>query len=608
MSPKFLEIKDLRAKSLCVTKRRTSSDRPVSCPVSQLLTRQVRNVAVVIVVAASLVVCGCRSTPESAVSSDAAFRGGQVVVAARTDPQSFSWFTKHDAVTQLITFLTQARLVRVNRVTQDAEPWLAEGWTRSDDGLRYTVKLRPGVAFSDGQPFTADDVVFSFQAAYDDASALSDALQPAGRKLQAAAVDPLTVVITFPEPFGPGLRILDNLPILPKHKLEGSLNAGTFGSAWGLSTPANEVVGLGPFVLAEYVPAQRTVLTRNPHYFRKDANGEPLPYLDRIVVEVVPDQNAQLLRLEAGQVDMTIAEIRPEDYAPLKRAADDGRLQLIDLGPAYDADSLWFNLRPGAFAKDPRAAWLQRDELRQAISLAVDRKVFVDTVYLGAAVPAFGPITPGNRKWYSAGLPQPPQDAARARELLGSIGLVDRNGDGVLEDAKGAPARFTLMTQKGQTSLERGSAVIRDELKKIGLVVDVVMLDGNALVNRFLVNPQYDAVYFHIGTTDTDPAVNLDFWLSSGGSHVWNPAQTTPATSWEQQIDALMKAQIASSDAAERKRVFDEVQRIFAEHLPTVQFAAPRVYVAASTRLTNLVPAVQRPQLLWSPDTLAVRR
>ena len=529
-------------------------------------------------------------------------------MATRTDPQSFSWFTKRDAVTQLITFLTQARLVRVNRITQDAEPWLAEGWTRSADGLRYTVKLRPGVAFSDGHPFTSDDVVFSFRAAYDEASALSDAMQPAGKKLQATAVDPLTVVIAFQEPFGPGLRILDNLPMLPKHKLEGALDAGRFGSAWGLSTPVAEIAGLGPFVLAEYVPAQRTVLARNPHYFRKDTNGEPLPYLDRIIVDVVPDQNAELLRLESGQVDMTISETRPEDYAPLKRAADGGRLQLLDLGPAYDADGLLFNLRPGGLANDPRAAWLQRDELRLAISLAVDRKVFADTVYLGAAVPVFGPITPGNRKWYSAGLPQPPQDAARARALLASIGLVDRNGDGVLEDTKGAPARFTLMTQKGQTSLERASTVIRDELKKVGLVVDVVMLDGNALVNRFLVDRNYDAVYFRFGTTDTDPAVNLDFWLSSGSSHVWNLGQKTPATDWEQRIDALMKKQIASSDVAERKRIFDEVQQTFAEHLPIVPFAAPRVYVAASTRLTNLLPAVQRPQLLWSPDTLAVTR
>ena len=146
----------------------------------------------------------------------------------------------------------------------------------------------------------------------------------------------------------------------------------------------------------------------------------------------------------------------------------------------------WINLKPGAFAGDPRAPWLQRDELRQAISLAVDRQAFADTVYLGAAVPVFGPITPANKKWYSPELPQPPHDPARARALLASIGLTDRNGDGLLEDAPDRPARFTLLTQKGQTALERGAAVIRDELKKIGLTVDVVTLDGNALVERFV--------------------------------------------------------------------------------------------------------------------------
>src|SRR5207248_2305802 len=191
------------------------------------------------------------------------------------------------------------------------------------------------------------------------------------------------VVITFPEPFGPGLRILDNLPIMPKHRLEPTLRAGAFGRAWGVGAPVDEVTGLGPFVLAEYVPGQRIVFTRNPRYFRKDANGVQLPYLDRVVVQIVSDQDAEVLRLQAGQVDMSGAEIRPEDYAPLRRAADAGRVQLLDLGVTYDPDSLWFNLKPGAFGGDPRAAWLQRDELRQAISLAVDRKAFVDTVFLG---------------------------------------------------------------------------------------------------------------------------------------------------------------------------------------------------------------------------------
>ena len=110
----------------------------------------------------------------------------------------------------------------------------------------------------------------------------------------------------------------------------------------------------------------------------------------------------------------------------------------------------------------------------------------------------------------------PPHDPDQALELLASIGLTDRNGDGRLEDAQGRPARFTLLTQRGRTPLERGAAVIRDELAKIGLIVDVVALDGAAVVQKFVSGRDYDAVYFSVFTSDTDPAINADFWFSSG--------------------------------------------------------------------------------------------
>ncbi len=535
--------------------------------------------------------------------------GGDLVVSVRTEPRTFNRLAARDTSTDLVSILTQAKLVRINRVTQEVEPWLAESWTRSDAGLRYTIKLRPNVTFSDGHPFTADDVVFSFEAVYDEktGSALADSLQMGGRKLRVTAADPSTVVVAFPAPFAPGLRILDNLPIVPRHKLEAALKAGTFASAWGLSTPPADIVGLGPFVLSEYAPGQRLVFTRNTHYWRTDASGTPLPYLDRVTADIIPDESAEILSLESGRIDMTFSSVAPESYALVKRAADAGRVKLMDLGVAYDADSFWFNLKPGAFAADARAPWLQRDELRLAISMAVDRQLFADTVFLGAGVPVYGPETPSNKKWYAADAPRAPHDPARARVLLGSVGLSDRNGDGAIEDAGNRPARFTLLTQKGRPSLERGAAVIRDELKKVGLVVDVVSLEAGALIQRIL-SATYDSVYFDPGTTDTDPAINPDFWFSSGSAHLWNMMQKAPATEWEKRIDELMARQIASPDEAERKRLFDEVQRIFAEHLPVIYFVAPRVYVAASARVTNLMPAVSRPQLLWAADTIAVKQ
>ncbi len=594
-------------------------DRPACWPVGQLLNRQARYVGIIIALAAALTVVGCRSestpaqkkpagAPGSAVSTGVP-RGGSLIASIRTEPRSFNSLLATDTSTGLVSSLTQAKLVRINKVTQEVEPWLAESWTRSPDGLRYTLKLRPA-AFSDGQPFTSADVVFTFEAAYDAkaGSLVGDSLKPGDKNLKVVATDPQTVVITFAAPFAAGLRLLDNVPILPRHKLGPALKAGAFAKAWNLSTPPAEIVGLGPFVLAEYLPGQRLVFTPNLHYFRKAPDGAQLPYLDRITVEIIPDQNAETLRLEAGQIDMMTSEISPEAYAPLKRAADGGHLQLFDLGGAYNADGLWFNLRPGAFAGDPRAAWLQRDELRRAISLAVDRRAFADAVFLGAGVPVYGPITEANKKWYWAGIPRPPVDLDDAKQVLAAIGLSDRDGDGVLEDSAGRPARFTLLTQKGRPSVERGANVIRDELKKIGLVVDVVALDFPALIERILGTFSYEAVYFSPIMSDSDPAINLDFWFSRGSQHFWNVSQKTPATDWERRIDELMTRQIASSNEAERKRLFDQVQKIFAEHLPVIYFVAPRIYVAATSRVTNLTPAVSRPQLLWSPDAVAVTR
>ena len=554
--------------------------------------------------------CRSSSAPDPAsrtAASSTIPRGGNLIVSVRTEPRSFSRLVARNTTTDLLSNLTQAKLVRINKVTQEVEPWLAESWSRSEDGRHYTLRLRSGVVFSDGQPFTADDVVFTFRAVYDEktGSNLADSLQAAGKKLRVRAVDPHTVEIAFADPFAAGVRLLDNLPILPRHKLEAALDAGTLADAWSLSTPPSEVAGLGPFVLAAYEPGQRIVFDRNRHYFRKAPDGGALPYLDHVTIEIIPDQNAELLRLEAAQIDMMTSEIAPEAYAPLERAAKQGRVTLVDLGPADNADSLWFNLTPGAFGGDPRAAWLQRDELRRAISLAVDRKLFADTVYLGAGVPAYGPITEANKKWYWAGVPKTPHDPAAARNMLAAIGLADRDGDGVLEDTRHQPVRFTLLTQKGRADFERGAAVIRDELKKIGIIVDVVTLDASAVGQRF-VSGQYEAVYANPLATDTDPALNPDFWFSFGSAHVWNMAEKTPATDWERRIDELMARQIASPDESERKRLFDEVQKVFAEHVPVLYFVAPRVYVAASARVTNLTPAVSRPQLLWAADTVAV--
>lgn len=534
--------------------------------------------------------------------------GGRLVVTARAEPRSFNRLVAQATVTGVITDLTQGRLVRVNRETRELEPWLAEKWEAAVDGRTFTLTLRDAV-WSDGTPFTTDDVLFTLKAVYDPAvhSVLTSSLQVNGQPIAAEAVDARTLRLTYPAPFGPGLRLLDNLVILPKHKLEAALVGGTFAQAWNAGTPVAEVVGTGPFTLARYDPGQRMVFQKNPRYWRKAADGTALPYLDEVVLEIVPDQSAELVRLQAGQSDMMQQPLRAEDLASLRPQVDGGTVSIVELGVGTDPDVLFLNLRDKFWEKDPRRAWITKAELRQAISYAVDREAFAESVYLGAAVPVWGPVTPGNADWFSPNVPRYPYSVEKAGALLAGLGLANRDGDEWLEDEAGTEARFSVLTFRGNQVLEREAAFVRDALQKVGVALDVVPIEANTLVDQ-MVKGTFEAIHFGYNQSDLDPALNHDFWLSSGAAHIWNMAQATPATAWEKQIDELMAKQAAITDQAERKRLFAEVQRIFGEQVPALYFAAPRFYMGVSSRTLNLKPSILRPNLLWAADSIAVRQ
>lgn len=548
---------------------------------------------------------GPASKPDAEI---APARGGSITATLRSEPRSFNRLVQASQPTDVYAHLAHARLIRVNRVTHEIEPWLAERWETSPDGRTFTLTLRDGVQWSDGAPFSSADVAFTFRAAYDPSSrsVLASTLRIGGEPIAVETLDARTVRLTYAAPFGPGIGVLDILPILPRHKLEAALEAGTFAQAWAAATPPEELVGLGPFRLQRYEPGQRLVFERNPHYWRTADDGTALPYLDQIVLEIVPDQNAQMLRVQSAAVDMPQDALRPDDIAAVRPAIADGRLRMLEIGVSTDPNAFFINLREKHWAADPRRGWITRRELRQAISHSVDREAFAETVFLGAGVPVWGPVTPGNPEWFSPNLPRYNFSLEKARSLLNGIGLENRDSDEWLEDAGGNEARFSVITFKGNQILEREAALLRDSLRQVGVAIDVVPLESNALVDRML-KGQYEAIYISALTSHLDPALSQDFWLSSGSAHYWNIGQAEPATPWEAEIDELMRQQAAATDPAERRRLFAEVQRIFAENLPAIHFVAPRMYMAVSTRLINPSPSVLRPHLLWAADTIAVR-
>lgn len=530
----------------------------------------------------------------------------ELVATLRSDPRSFTRLLAGDRASLVVSQLVNEPLVRVNHVTQALEPALATGWEELDPGRRYRLMLHPEARFADGTPVTADDVVFSLRAAYDPRvkSPMADSLRVGDAPLAARAVSTLVVEITFPAPYGPGLRPLHGLPILPRARYASAVESGTLAARWAADADPAGMVGAGPFTVARVEPGVAVHLVRNPHYWRVADDGARLPRVDRLRLDVVPSQDAEMLRLRSGEADIITAELRPDDLPEARALAAQQRLQLFDLGPSLDVDMLWFNLRPvpdGA----PRA-WVRRRELREAISHAIDRTAFINAVYRGAAVQVSSVITPGNNMWHATDLAPRPFSLAMAGELLDRIGVRDRDGDGVREDVYDQPAVFTLLVQQGHTVRQRAATVLQEMLRPLGLQVQIASIDARGLFDRSQ-DGNYDAMYHALPGTDTDPSGLMEFWLSSGTLHLWHPSQAAPGTKWEDELDLLMTRQLTATSVEDRRRLVIQAQHLLDDQLPAIVFAAPRVTVATSARVTHVRPGLLSPQVLWNAAELGVR-
>lgn len=535
----------------------------------------------------------------------------EIVATLRSEPRSLNRLLAGDRASLVVSQLIHEPLVRVNHVTQALEPALAASWTTLDEGRRVRLVLRPDVRFSDGTLVTADDVVFSLAAVYDPrlASPLVDSLTIDGAPITAQTVDAQTVDLRYPAPYGPGIRPLHGLPILPRAHYARLVAEGTLADAWTPTAAPAAMVGAGPFILERHEPGVAVHLTRNPHYWRVADDGTRLPRADRLRLDIVASQDAEMLRLRAGEVDVITAELRADDLPEARGLAADGRLQLFELGPSLEADMLWFNLRPpppGVEGTAQDRAWLRRRELREAISHAVDRTSFINAVYRGAAVQVSSMITPGNHGWHAADIAPRPFSLAMAGEELDRIGVRDRNGDGVREDVYNRPATFTLLVQQGHTVRQRAAVVLQEALAKVGLKVEIASLDARGLQER-MAQGTYDAIYHALPGSDTDPSGLMEFWLSSGRFHLWNPAQAAPGTKWEQELDQLMTRQLSMTDASDRRRAVEQAQKLLDQELAVIVFAVPRVTIATSARLTHVAPGLLAPQVLWNAAEIGVR-
>ena len=504
----------------------------------------------------------------------------------RSDPKTFDALLVEDEPSGVIRYLTSGYLIRRNRLTQELEGELATKWQISEQGRRIDFQLRPSLQFSDGTPFSCDDVVFTMQRLLDPAlhSPVADSFLTGPllnqRAVQTSCAGANAVTVRFPAPVSALADQFDQVAIQSAH------------------SPQKLAAVMGPFLVHEYKPGTHVLLNANPYYWKSDAKGRKLPYLRAIRLDIQQNRDLEVMRFRKGELDI----VERLDAELFERLAADLPQSVSDAGPSLDWEIIVFNQAAKAPLPAYKLRWFRSTAFRRAVSEAINREDICRIVFRGHAQPAAGPVSSSNRFWYNAALKPDAHSPTAALQRLEKDGFHRVGGN--LVDRDGNKVELSLITNAGSKIHERMLALIQQDLAQIGIHITVLSLDYSSILERFTRSFNYEAALMATTNVDVDPNGQKDVWLSSADIHQWNPNQKSPETEWEARIDKLILAQTETLDRDKRKVYFDEVQQIVHEQAPFIFLVNPNSLGAFSRNLKNVSPATLRPQLYWNADRL----
>ena len=511
--------------------------------------------------------------PEDAFVTDAPLGryGGIFVLNETTQPTTFNPQVPNNVSTSVLLTRLLTPLVAFDPSSQTYEPALARSWEIGEDNKSYTFHLRRGVLWSDGSPFTADDVIFTFDCILTEIEdPESGKLRPKypsryykqylinGEKLRYTKVDDYTVRFDLPTVYGPFIYDIRQ-PILPKHKLHASFVDGSFTKQWSTQVAIEspeEIVGTGPFTIFSYKPGERLVLTPNPHYWKIDQSGQRLPYLDYFILKFVSESNTAVAHFATGKSDAS--GVGASDNIWVKEAAETYGFTLHDRGPSSSVNFFWFNQHRGSDEADKpylpphKLRWFTDKRFRQAVQYATNRQGIINALLFGKGEPLTSIIAPAQGKWHNPDLPRYDYDPEKARDLLSESGFY-WDAQGKLFDREGILVEFTLLLVES-ASFDTIGVTFVENMKALGLSVKMERCDFATLLRRTDDTFNYDMTMLGWGSPDAsyDPSGSKALFLSSGQFHQWYPEQSEPATLWEARIDELIGLQERTLDEAVR--------------------------------------------------------
>jgi peptide/nickel transport system substrate-binding protein len=512
-------------------------------------------------------------------------RGGTLVVSAISDPKAFNDMTAHETSTTWFTTRQHRGLVNLDHISGAIVPDLAKSWEISDDSLVITFHLREGLKWSDGQPITADDVVFTYNDLLlnedVDTNARDGQVLPDGSFPLCEKVDDYTVSFTMSVIFRPALNSL-GFGIMPKHalaqyvhKLNPDVPAGTFNEQWTVDVDLATLVGNGPYVVSDYIPGVSTTMTRNPYYYAYDPAGTQLPYYDKVVVLTVQNQDVSMIKYRNGEID--VYGLRPQDIAILlpEAAMRDFTVMISD-DPGYG--TTWFMVNMDIGLADGTNAE-KRDvyrnvKFRQALAYTIDKETMIQNVFNGLAGPQWSPVSVpspfyAGRDYYGGPITENnavifEYDPAKAVALLDEIGVVDKDGDGYRDLPSGAPLSIELNTNDN-TVRSASCQILVDDWQAVGLNAVFQIVDFNTLVDN-LFSSSGDLIYLGL-TGGDEPNSGSNVYRSCGSLHAYRYSACDDPDEVDLRVDELLALGAGTFDLDAAFDYYTEYQQLLSDQL-----------------------------------------
>lgn len=531
------------------------------------------------------------------------------------DPKTFNYAFNQEF--PHVFLFTAEGLTTLNAITAEIEPALAQSWEISDDKKQIVFTLRKGLKWSDGEPLTTDDVVFTYEDIIFNPKIPTDwkdslKIGASGAFPQVRKIDDRRVEFILPEPFSPFLSSTtggstSSVAILPKHALVTSIKSldangnPQFISTWGTNTDPSQIIVNGAYKIESYTPSQRVVFRRNPYYWRRDSQGNHLPYVKRIVWQIIESTDTAILQFRSGGLDTV--EISPENFSLLKREEQRGKFTVYNGGPQFRQDFISFNLNQGRRKNGQpvvnliKSRWFNTLAFRQAIAYAIDRQRMLNNVFQGVGTVQNSPINVQSPYYLSPqqGLKVYDYNPQKSRELLLNAGFKYNSKEQLL-DANGNRVRFSLITNTENKTRVAMGAQIKQELSKIGIQIDFNPINFNTLVDKLTNSLDWDCYLLGFITGTVEPHDGANVWLPDGGLHTFNqkplpgqsPLTGRKVADWEAEIGRLYIQGAQEFDEAKRQRIYAETQRLTQEYLPYIYLVNPLSLVAVRDRIQGV--------------------